>query len=167
MKFIKHFDGVPVGHIYPLTFKPGDECPPELEDVARDSQALETEEEAGMRRDGPTVLEHLEAGHALENYPPDGFAPRSTAAEIAFVGTLLAAALQPEQPMAAVTGSPVPPAASAPPQPPEQPGSPAVAAADLEKHTVPELREMLAGREITAPSDAKKAELIALLLKKD
>lgn len=161
MKFIKHFDGVPAGHIYPLTFKPGDECPPELEDVARQATALESDEDAGMRRDGPTVLEYLEAGYALEDYPPKGFVPRSTAAEIAFVGTLLAAAEQPVQPLAALTGSPVPPA------PPVASGNPVVTAADLDKHTVPELREMLVAREISAPSDAKKAELIALLLKKD
>ena len=34
-KLIREFDGVPAGEIYPVTFKAGDECPPELEAAAR------------------------------------------------------------------------------------------------------------------------------------
>lgn len=34
MQFSKEFRGVLAGEIYPTTFKPGDECPPELLDAA-------------------------------------------------------------------------------------------------------------------------------------
>lgn len=34
MKFTKEFRGVRAGEIYPDTFQPGDECPPELLDAA-------------------------------------------------------------------------------------------------------------------------------------
>lgn len=34
-KLIRDFDGVPAGEIYPVTFKAGSDCPPELEAAAR------------------------------------------------------------------------------------------------------------------------------------
>ncbi len=34
MKFTTEFRGVPNGLIYPVSFAPGDECPPELRDAA-------------------------------------------------------------------------------------------------------------------------------------
>lgn len=33
-------------------------------------------DEAGLRTDGPTLEEYVEAGYKAENYPPDGYAPR-------------------------------------------------------------------------------------------
>lgn len=41
MKLIKEFQGVPDGEIYPVTYGPGDDCPPELEATARHFGALE------------------------------------------------------------------------------------------------------------------------------
>lgn len=35
MKVSKQFRGVPDGEIYPVTYEPGDEVPPELEAAAR------------------------------------------------------------------------------------------------------------------------------------
>lgn len=37
----------------------------------------------GLRMDGPTIAEFLAAGYAAENYPPQGYASRSTPDEIA------------------------------------------------------------------------------------
>lgn len=34
-KFVKPFRGVPKGEIYPVHFKAGDDCPPELESAAK------------------------------------------------------------------------------------------------------------------------------------
>lgn len=41
MKFTKTFKGVPDGDIYPVEYQPGDECPPELEQAARELEALD------------------------------------------------------------------------------------------------------------------------------
>lgn len=43
------------------------------------------EDEAGdwLRQDGPTVAEYVTAGYSAANYPPAGYASRSTADEIA------------------------------------------------------------------------------------
>lgn len=40
-KVIKTFQGVPAGEIYPKEFVEGDECPAELEDAAKELNALE------------------------------------------------------------------------------------------------------------------------------
>lgn len=37
----------------------------------------------GPRQDGPTVAEFVAAGYKASNYPPEGYAPRSTVEEIA------------------------------------------------------------------------------------
>lgn len=37
----------------------------------------------GQREDGPTVAEYVAAGYLAENYPPTGYASRSTPEEIA------------------------------------------------------------------------------------
>jgi hypothetical protein len=39
-------------------------------------------DENGLRTDGPTVAEYVEAGYQAGNYPPTGYASRSTAEEI-------------------------------------------------------------------------------------
>jgi hypothetical protein len=39
-------------------------------------------DENGLRTDGPTVAEYVEAGYQASNYPPVGYASRSTAEEI-------------------------------------------------------------------------------------
>ncbi|MGK5049613.1 hypothetical protein ACQ4WP_27510 [Janthinobacterium sp. GB4P2] len=41
MIFSKEFRGVRDGEIYPTTFQPGEECPPELQDAALSLDALE------------------------------------------------------------------------------------------------------------------------------
>jgi hypothetical protein len=44
MIFNKEFRGVRDGEIYPETFQPGDECPPELVDAALSLEVLEAPE---------------------------------------------------------------------------------------------------------------------------
>lgn len=44
MIFSKEFFGVRDGEIYPTTFQPGDECPPELVDAAQSLEVLEAPE---------------------------------------------------------------------------------------------------------------------------
>jgi len=61
MKITKEFRGVPNGEIYPVTFQPGDECPPELEATARHFGAL--------AEDGPPTREALDGVLAML---PDG-----------------------------------------------------------------------------------------------
>ncbi|WP_179098881.1 hypothetical protein [Burkholderia pseudomallei] len=39
--FSKAWRGVPDGEIYPVTYEPGDECPPELESAAAAADVLE------------------------------------------------------------------------------------------------------------------------------
>jgi hypothetical protein len=41
MKLTKAIFGVAAGDVYPRTYAPGDECPAELEDAAREAGALE------------------------------------------------------------------------------------------------------------------------------
>lgn len=41
MKFTAEFKGVRAGDVYPTEFKPGDECPPDLEDAAKACGAVE------------------------------------------------------------------------------------------------------------------------------
>jgi len=44
MIFSKEFRGVRDGEIYPITFQPGEECPPELVEAAQSLEALEVPE---------------------------------------------------------------------------------------------------------------------------
>lgn len=39
-KFAKPFRGVKSGEVYPVDFAPGDDCPAELEDAARECGAI-------------------------------------------------------------------------------------------------------------------------------
>jgi hypothetical protein len=39
-KFIKDFEGVANGEVYPRAFKPGDDCPPELEAAAIQAESI-------------------------------------------------------------------------------------------------------------------------------
>lgn len=41
------------------------------------------EPSASLREDGPTIAEYVAAGYLAANYPPEGFASRSSADEIA------------------------------------------------------------------------------------
>ncbi|KVD79860.1 hypothetical protein WL05_21040 [Burkholderia ubonensis] len=45
--FSKVWRGVPAGKIYPVTYEPGDECPPELEGAAAAADALDGAPEGG------------------------------------------------------------------------------------------------------------------------
>lgn len=45
MKFIKAFNGVKAGEIYPQAFAPGDDCPSELEAAALSVGAVEAKAE--------------------------------------------------------------------------------------------------------------------------
>jgi len=61
-KLTKAFRGVPDGEIYPIQYKPGDECPPELEAGARASGALAEGNFSG----GPGQVEKAELVAKLE-----------------------------------------------------------------------------------------------------
>jgi hypothetical protein len=52
MIFTKEFKGCKAGEIYPTTFKPGDECPPELQEAAVVCEVVEvpTEKAAKPRK---------------------------------------------------------------------------------------------------------------------
>ena len=50
MIFSKEFRGVRDGEIYPETFQPGDECPPELLDAAKSLEVLEVAEPADPKK---------------------------------------------------------------------------------------------------------------------
>lgn len=50
-KFSKIFQGVPKGAIYPVEYKPGDECPQELEAAAQACGVLEAAAQAlGLKK---------------------------------------------------------------------------------------------------------------------
>lgn len=49
MKVIKPFRGVPNGELYPVDYKPGDECPPELLDAAIHFGAVEAAKEESTK----------------------------------------------------------------------------------------------------------------------
>ena len=91
MKVIKQFDGVPNGEIYPVTYMPGDECPPELEATmlhfagrthAAVASSIGGSSAPALSDSGPTVAQFVAAGYLAKNYPPEGYASRSTAEEI-------------------------------------------------------------------------------------
>jgi hypothetical protein len=46
------------------------------------AEYLGTGRTPGLREDGPTVAEYVEAGYLAANYPPQGFASRSSQEEI-------------------------------------------------------------------------------------
>ncbi len=48
-RLIKPLNGVPNGEVYPREIPAGAECPPELEDAAREIDALESDAEAAAR----------------------------------------------------------------------------------------------------------------------
>jgi hypothetical protein len=50
--------------------------------AARDEEQAKAEEER-LKEDGPTIAEWVAAGYPPENYPPTGYASRSTPEEIA------------------------------------------------------------------------------------
>lgn len=50
MKFIKPFTGAKDGDVYPTEFAPGDTCPPELIDAAREAHAIETRPAPAAKR---------------------------------------------------------------------------------------------------------------------
>lgn len=52
MKFTKDFRGVPAGEIYPVQYKAGDECPPELETAAIETGAVEAKAKAAPKGKG-------------------------------------------------------------------------------------------------------------------
>ena len=57
--------------------KPNEPCPSSTDAIGRVRQ----------RSDGPTVAEYVAAGYKAANYPPAGYASRSTAEEIAAATT--------------------------------------------------------------------------------
>lgn len=130
MKLTKDFKGVPAGAIYPVEYLAGDECPPELHAAACAVGALPSADEQGRRLDGPTVADYVAAGYNPANYPPSGYASRSS-----------------EEEVAAAIAAWQPPAGSDP----------------LDRLTVAELKSRLQAQGAIIPSDAKKADLLALL----
>lgn len=59
------------------------------------------QQEPALRDDGPTVAEFVERGYKASNYPPEGYASKSTEAEIA-------AAIEAEQPKTEEQAPPAP-----------------------------------------------------------
>ena len=57
MKFTKPFKGVPDGEVYPVSYEPGEDCPPELEAGAKSLDAL-GEDEGG---EGPKTVPEIKA----------------------------------------------------------------------------------------------------------
>lgn len=64
----------------------------------------------GLRTDGPTVAEYVAAGYRAENYPPQGYASRSTPDEIT-----AAVSLQNAPPQTAAKAAPTVSNKAAPP----------------------------------------------------
>lgn len=92
---------------------PGEPTPPPATVSAPDGQAL--------REDGPTIEEFVAAGYKATDYPPEGFAPRSTPEQVKAAIDAQAASAPPSEPVAAPEGqvpqadaSPAPEAAASP-----------------------------------------------------
>jgi hypothetical protein len=90
-------------------------------------------DENGLRTDGPTVAEYVEAGYQASNYPPNGYASRSTAEEIE-------AAIAAQKPKADTNTE-----------------------TDPLKMKVDELKAWLTAKNITFDASAKKEDLQALV----
>lgn len=113
----------------------------------------------GLRTDGPTIAEFVDAGYPAGSYPPNDYASRSTPEEIE-------AAIAGQTGLAALDAREAEPVVELPP-------APLLAAADAKdsadeadgakKATVAELREALAAKGVEVPEGAKKADLQALL----
>ncbi|MDA8521985.1 hypothetical protein [Acidovorax sp. NCPPB 4044] len=136
MKAIKEFQGVPNGEIYPVTYVPGDEVPPELHATARHFGALGSGGAPVLRDDGPTVAQYVAAGYGAESYPPAGYASRSTEDEIAAAEKAQATPLDGQS-----------------------------ATDDAAKQTIPEIKAKLDELKIEHKSGMSKADLLALLPK--
>ena len=96
-------------------------------------------DENGLRLDGPTVAEYVQAGYSVDNYPPAGYASRSTAEEIAALKPTTA----PVQPPAHVTPPP-------PPVPPVQPDDKPLVAQIGDRYFIVNVKgEKLAGKGIS------------------
>lgn len=70
-------------------FQPGDimrvspELAKHLVDDLGCAERVDAADKVQLREDGPTIAEFLAAGYQASNYPPKGYASRSTAEEIA------------------------------------------------------------------------------------
>lgn len=95
-----------------------------------------------LRGDGPTVAEYIERGYLAANYPPTGYASRSTPEEIE-------AAIKAEE--IAKGGDDAVKTAEA-------------LRSDLSKLTVAQLREKVAEAKVEIAEDAKKDDLIDALI---
>lgn len=172
MKVIKQFEGVPNGQIYPVAYMPGDECPPELEATmlhfAGSTHAAVVSSIGGssapaLSGSGPTVAQFVAAGYLAKDYPPEGYASRSTPEEIAQAISdqyaALAQQLAAQQAATAIGAAGAQQDADAkktpPPDDDEADGS----------LTVAQLREALTAKGIQFDAKAKKADLQALLPK--
>lgn len=63
--------------------KTADVHPNEVENMQVHGWAIAETAEPTLRTDGPTVAEFVERGYLAANYPPEGYASRSTPEEIA------------------------------------------------------------------------------------
>ena len=113
----------------------------------------------GLRTDGPTIDEFVEAGYPASNYPPYGYASRSEQSEIDadIAAQADVAALNARDAASALDLSTMPPLAGADAKGVQVPEGAKKAA------TVAELREALAAKGVEVPEGAKKADLQALL----
>lgn len=72
---IKPLDGDPEGTV--REFSPAD-----FERLVAKGAVRSADDGDELRQDGPTISEFIAAGYKAENYPPNGFASRSTPEEI-------------------------------------------------------------------------------------
>lgn len=61
----------------------GDIHPDEVEHMQAYGWQISDDQEPSLRDDGPTVEEYVSAGYLAKNYPPAGYASKSTEEEIA------------------------------------------------------------------------------------
>ncbi len=103
----------------------------------------------GLRDDGPTVAEYVAAGYLASNYPPGGYASRSTPEEIESAVTAENAAKQAATEAAAKKAE-------------EEAKAKAFEAmrTDLSKQTVAQLHDLAKAESVGLDVDDKKAEII-------
>lgn len=126
---------------------------------------VEAVEDDGLRQDGPTIQQFVESGYRAENYPPDGYASRSTDAEIA--AAIKAQSERDNPPPASQAETPQTPAPAAASQPWAKPQGDANAddrEKALREMTNAELKAHIEARGGKVEGSPVKDELVKLAL---
>lgn len=125
-----------------------DEIPEGLFADLNSAAYVEAADGAQLRQDGPTIAEFVAAGYLAANYPPAGYASRSTAEEIT-------AAIEARKAGQSGAGDDAQKKAAE-----DAAKARAALEAELAKLTVAQLRDRAAAEKIDVGDDDKKAELI-------